>query len=362
MISVRPAVWSDNQHLIDLTRIAPMNGVLSLRIDRHPNFWRLHKLRGDGSVFVAVMRGQIVGCISVAFPVVYIDGKAQTVGYAADLKVDPAHTGSRAALALILAVTEECRARGVKTICCVVADGNGRALSALMSGRCGAPKFRSLGRFFVYQLFPTPRAPLHAGYNVQEVTRNELHEISRLCDDFNKAYQFAPRRTVDDFSVPAWWNGMQWPLRVLAAREGGKLRATLCTFDTSEFKQNTLVDAPKPLRWALTGLRWISRVLPYTVPKVGESVRLLYVRNLAFQQGHERALRSLLNYVRYAAYRQKYSFVTIGIHERDPMRLLVHGVIKYAVVSHGLVANSDGPEEGAPHETTGIPMEDFALV
>ena len=89
MISIQEATLNDNLELLALTQATPMNGVISLRIDRSPAFFQLLKLRGTGKVFIARADGRIVGCISVAYRSVFVDGKPQRDGYVGDLKVHP---------------------------------------------------------------------------------------------------------------------------------------------------------------------------------------------------------------------------------------------------------------------------------
>ena len=44
---IRKALNGDSEALIELTRLAPMKGRISLRIDRKPDFFSLLKERGD---------------------------------------------------------------------------------------------------------------------------------------------------------------------------------------------------------------------------------------------------------------------------------------------------------------------------
>ena len=63
-IEIRQASEADNEGLLKLTRITPMAGAISLRIDREPDFFALLRLRGRNKVFVATRGQEVVGCIS----------------------------------------------------------------------------------------------------------------------------------------------------------------------------------------------------------------------------------------------------------------------------------------------------------
>ncbi len=53
MIEIREATREDNAGLLELTRLTPMDGLISPRIDRAPDFFRLPELCGEGKIFVA---------------------------------------------------------------------------------------------------------------------------------------------------------------------------------------------------------------------------------------------------------------------------------------------------------------------
>ena len=81
-----------------------MDGAISLRIDRDPDFFALLRLRGKGKVFVAARGRQVIGCVSVALRTAYISGLPETIAYIGDMKVHPRFSGSRVAVLLIKAL------------------------------------------------------------------------------------------------------------------------------------------------------------------------------------------------------------------------------------------------------------------
>ena len=88
-IEIREAVQADNQALLELTRMTPMAGNISLRIDRDPDFFALPRARGETVVFVATCEGKVIGCMSASIHAAYIDGAIENVAHATDLKVHP---------------------------------------------------------------------------------------------------------------------------------------------------------------------------------------------------------------------------------------------------------------------------------
>src|ERR1022692_1257280 len=127
-IEIRPAGEADNEGLLALTRITPMAGTISLRIDRDPDFFALLRLRGTSKVFVAARGRQVIGCLSVALRTAYISGAPETIAYIGDMKVHPSFSGSLVAVRLVKALEADMRRTGIDLGFCVVANGNHRVM------------------------------------------------------------------------------------------------------------------------------------------------------------------------------------------------------------------------------------------
>src|SRR5262249_49981853 len=160
-----------------------------------------------------------------------------------------------------------------------------------------------------------------------------VERLWSLCDEFNRKYELGSCRSRVEFD--SLWGSLsqERQLGVLAARERDGIQATLSCFDASEVKQNVVVKMSKALRSGVAVLRAVNRFLPFfRPPTVGETVRNLYLRNVAVHRDHDEALKLLVQHARYLAFQNRYSFVTIGLHERDPLRSIFRMIPKYTVV------------------------------
>lgn len=357
MVFVPEATVADNAGLIELTKATPMDGLISLCIDREPDFFGLIDLRGGGKVFVGIVDQKIVGCISISYRTVFIGRKPQLVGYISDLKVHPLYRGSRVAIALMTELMKFAKSTGTDLYFCLIADGNTKAFP-LMEGRLSVPKFHSIGKFLVYQILPSPMNAAQSEYDVHEATEENVPEIIQMVNAFNENHQFGPQLTGEDLKTLGTKN-----TSVLGARQGKTICATLGSFDANSVKQNVVIDMPMALKVAVNTMKFASKFFRFFVfPNVGQPLRMLYVRNIAFTSGHEPALRILMQKIRYRAFREKYSFVTVGIHEKYPLRFLVKGLPKFTFVSRGFVSSLSNDEETVARIISGIPFEDYALV
>jgi len=360
-IEIRQADEADNEELIALTRMTPMDGAISLRIDREPDFFALLRLRGQSKVLVAARGRQVIGCISVALRAAYISGVPETIAYIGDMKVHPSFSGSPIAVRLIKALEADMRLAGIDIGFCVAADGNRRVMP-LFEGRLGMPRWIRLGRFLVNGLLPSPFKSHSKGYFIDAAEAADMPAITSLVDRFYRSRQFAPQLGEDEIA-PALPNIPEEPFpRTFVARAGQRVVATLTLCDTAAVKRNVLLNAPASLKAALALLRVAAAPFRgFHVPEMGQALRLLTARYVACEDGQHPALEALLALGRAEAFRHGFSFLMLGLHERDPLRSLVRRIPRFTFSSLAF-ATSLGDPAGLESRVAGIPFEDYALV
>jgi predicted N-acetyltransferase YhbS len=360
-IKIRQADESDNEGLLTLTRITPMAGAISLRTDREPDFFALLRLRGRSKVFVAALGREVVGCISVALRTAYISEVPETIAYIGDLKVHPRFSGSLVAVRLIKALETDMRLAGIDVGFCVAADGNHRVMP-LFAGRLGMPRWVPLGRFLVNGLVPSPFKSYSKRYLIDGAQAADTPAITTLLDRFHRSRQFAPQLRENDIAQ-IFSASLEEPFpRTLVARREQRVVATLTLCDTGPVKRNVLLNAPASLKGALALLRVAAAPFPgFHVPRMGQALRLLSARYVACENGHHAALEALLARARADAFRHRFTFLMLGLHERDPLRGLVRRIPRFTFSSLAL-ATSLGDPGGLEKRVEGIPFEDYALV
>jgi hypothetical protein len=360
-IEIREAIEEDNEALLALARVTPMAGRISLRIDRDPDFFALPRARGETHVLVGTCEKQVIGCISVSIHTAYVGGVPEKMAHANDLKVHPLFTGRRLALRLISAGGDYLRTRGIDLSFNLVADGNQRVM-VLAEGRHGTPIPVMLGRFFVDQLLPSPFHRRSRLYRVEDARLEDLPEIAEMLDRSNRQRNFAPAITVADLSGRMQPNSSRPFRKVLLVRDAGNVIATLTVEDTQHLRQNVLIGLPPSLRFALGALRLLTLPIPgLRVPRIGEPLKMLYVRFIACAEGREGALRLLIAEARVEAFRHRFTFLSVGLHERDPLRFAIAGTPRLTFTSRAMAASFITPDrvEGL---VDAVPYEDFALV
>jgi hypothetical protein len=359
---IKEAHISDNDDLIALARATPMDGLISLRIDREPDYFSLLSLRGQGKVFVASINGSIAGSISVAYRKVYISGKPTLIGYIGDLRVLPHYSGSRVTYHLLKALLDYAHSLDVDIYFCVTARGNKR-IRSLLEGRMGFPKFHSIGKFYVYQLLPLPFFKKLEKPIIRRAVPADFDILFGLLDSFNSNFEFGPCWSIDEFKKEADFFSQNRSMEFFVSYEDEKLVASISTFDTSSVKRNVVIGMPLYLRVMLAGLNTVRSIVPLPVfPKTGDPINILYLRHLCCIQDEIRPLRSLIRYICSIVPKEKYSFIAVGFHERDPFRKSVSVFPKFTFISEGYVTCLSENEKKINQIRKNIPLEDFSLV
>jgi ribosomal protein S18 acetylase RimI-like enzyme len=360
-IAIREATDADNEGLLALTRATPMGGRIALRIDREPDFFALLRARGDAVVYVATHDREVIGCLSGAIHPSYVRGTLEKMAHVGDMKVHPNFRGRRVTLRLIAALQSHLQSEGVDVCFSLVADGN-KPVMTIAEGRHGTPAQVQLGRFFVEELIPSPFLRKSRRYQVEPACEGDLHEIAAILEGHNRKRNFAPRVSTDDLIGLIQGSG-PGPFRsILVAREAKRVVATLTVDDTRMLRQNVLIGLPTSLRIAVAALRVLVFPIPgLTVPHVGSQLSMLYVRFMACIEGHEEALRPMIAEARALAYRHRFTFLSVGLHERDPLRFVVEGIPRFTFTSRSMATSAITPDR-VKSLVNQIPYEDYALV
>ena len=358
---IREATDADNEALLALTRATPMGGTIALRIDREPDFFALLRARGCAVVYVATWEREVIGCLSAAIHMSYVRGTLEKIAHVGDMKVLPIFRGRGITLRLIAVLQSRLQSEGVDVCFSLVADGN-KPVMTIAEGRHGTPAEVQLGRFFVDEIIPSPFRRKSRRYLIEPAREQDLPAIADIHDRLSRERNFAPSIDFNELRKCIDPSGAETFCRMLIARKEGRVVATLTVQDTRNLRQNVLVGLPSSLRFLLSILRLLTFPIPgFNVPQIGGRVSMLYVKFMACSEGCEDALRPLLAEARALAYRHGFTFLSVGLHERDPLRFVVSGIPRFTFTSRSMATSAITPDR-VRSLVDQIPYEDFSLV
>ena len=355
-IATRDAAGGDNAALVALAAACPMAGDVSLCVDRDPDFFALNRLEGERwrvGVAHAVDETALVGCIATAERRVYLHGRAERTAYVSDFKVHPAHRGGPVADALAGWARGACRDLGgerVPTTMTILA-GN-----APMERRAAGPRgLPPLARFATLQAWAVPllwpRRERVPGVRVESASgERDLDEMAALWSRVAPGRQLAA--VLDADALAAWVArapGLSPESYLLARRGDGRLAGFVGVWDQSSFKRLRVTGYSRRLaaaRLAVNAVAPLAGAAP--LPPAGEPLRSLAAVHLCVPADAPDVLRALLLRA-YALHRGRgWSFLTLGLDARDPLRAALAGLAAQPTAVHAYVSTPAGAYDGPP--------------
>ncbi|MBD0831575.1 GNAT family N-acetyltransferase [Aestuariibaculum sediminum] len=350
MVKYRLATYKDNDQLLKLTSATAMPGTISLRIDRFPDFFRLNELRGETKVYAAEDNGLIIGCISVSRQNVYLLNKAHPMWYVSDLRVAATHQKKGIALGLVQETYKYLKRVEADILFVNVAEGNKRPFVFLCES-ASYPDFQSLGVFKVVQFLGSDKTNKSFEYQIRETKAN--NENIEFLNAYYSKYELASLITHDKVKNT----------QLFEVRYQDKLIAVMCLVDTMNMKQNVIVKLPWFLEKMVMVLNRMSLMLKISkLPQKNEAINMLYIKYLAVKDLNRDLISELITHAQHCAFLKSYSFVSIGLHEKDDLLKYLPLKIRFTFNSTGLIVSLKDNQDLLRKIINGVPYKDYSIV
>ena len=327
-----------------------MMGETGLRIDRNPDFFALLKLRGDSQVFIALEEEKIIGSLCVSLEQVYLGGEVYPVYYIGDFKVAAEYRNNGIGLQLCNELANYLLQLGADLVFLNVAKGNDKPFS-FFKGRPGIPDFENIGLFKIHQFPGKKRKPRLPGYKIENATATI--EVIQFFNDFFFKYELGP--VINSQKLQ--------DTELFVIRNESKIIAVMCLADTMAVKQNVVIKISRKMQLLLGIINFSGSLLGISkMPQLNEPVRMLYIKYLAVNPAHHHLVKLLVNHARNIVFHRSYSFVSIGLHEKDPLQQCFAGLFKMTFNSVGMLVSVKANQHLIDKVKKGIPFEDYSLV
>ena len=350
MIHYRLATPADNEQLIALTALCGMDGEISLRIDRYPNFFSLLQLRGPTNVFVAETSGEIIGCVCVSLQQVYVGKEILPLRYIGDFKVAPAFRNKGVGIELCNQLANYVVAQGADLAFLNVSMGNTKPLS-FFKNRPQVPDFENIGVFTIHQFVGKRKPMIKTGLPIESSAVTP--ELLVFLNAHYRRYELGTVISSEMLAQTEIW----------VARINGELVSVMCLFDTMRFKQNVVTRVSARLKLLMAAMNAVRHLSGLSrMPSVNKPIGMLYVRFLAINAPGHSIARQMINHARQLAYERTRSFVSLGLHEKDPLNRHLRGMFRLSFKSVGMLLSIRNNETLVKQVQKGIPFEDYSLV
>jgi len=237
----------------------------------------------------------------------------QTLGYLSNLRGLPEVRGGTALPRAYRFVKELHKDGQTPFYITTIFDGNTYAQQILTSGRAGLPVYKPYGKLHTLLIPLYRRIKIQTYSNLDDVwvkPANSETEVAKAVDWMNQ--QRSQRQFGHSYSAEDFLNSNLLPdfsfRNLLVARLGSSIVGTLGIWNQTGFKQSVV-----------TGYCWQYRILqklfPSILPAVGKPMP--YVYGSFLNTTSIRALPALLTHALNEWSNKGYSYLLLGLHERD---------------------------------------------
>jgi hypothetical protein len=329
------ATRDDDAELRGILAATPMDGKVSLSLRREPSFFDAAVVEGEFHQVMVCRDSRTsriagFGCRSVR--TLFVNGQPTPIGYLSGLRALPEYR-NLGLVARAYALFHQLHA-DQRTLLYIstIAEGNDRALKMLTSARAGLPTYNFAGTYHSL-IIPIRRrrrsrngASNESGttVKVRAAKQDDVRQILSFLNMVGAARQFFPRYQASDlFSQSGAFRELD-PTDLLLAFRDDKLVGTLGGWDQHPFKQSVVERYASHLRWSrpLYNVFAQLRGLP-SLPPVGTSFRYLTAALPVVLDDDPAIFSSLLEHLLVQAAAGPCDFLTIGLHESDPLLPLV---------------------------------------
>ena len=350
MIHYRLATDNDNNQLIELTSSSGMQGEISLRIDRKPDFFKLLNMRGESKVFVALDGDIIIGSICVSQQEVYVGGQITPLQYFADFKIATPYRNRTIGFRLCRELENHVLSIGADLAFANFSKGNIKPFRFL-SNRQNTPDFENIGVFYIHQFVGKKKKAGNSEHEI--VVSNVSDDLIRFLNDHYRNYELGSVITKEKLLDTS----------IFTILQENKIIAAMVLQDTMAAKQNVVTNVSWKMNFLLRTMTMVNYVLGLSkLPGINEPISMIYIKYLAADKNKKQIARFLINHARSIAFEKSYSFVSIGLHEKDPVNNYVKGLFKLTFSSVGMVLSLKDNKDLIEKIKQGIPFADYSLV
>lgn len=344
-IDLRLADRADDADLRRFVGSTDMEGRIRMSFPREPSYFDALEVEGRRAEVVIAREkesGALVGMGTGAAKPAFLNGEPRTIGYLSSLRVAPAYRNGLLLVRIYRMAKERQEAHRVPLFLTTIAEDNTRAVEVLTSGKCGLPAYEDRGRFVTMAVSLKRRNPFAGSrdLHVRRGTPDDVALVAAFLRREGARRQFFPAYDERDLTSPTGLlRGL--PIEdVFLAFEGGALRGTAAAWDQRPFRQSRItgyggvLGRTRPLYNAYARVRGLPEL-----PKPGATLDHFLVALVAIEGDSASVFSALLAEIFDAMRPSGFSFLSIGLHERDPLSEAVRGVRRFEFATRVYVAH-----------------------
>ena len=318
-LNIRKAKEEDSDQIAELSRRCLQEGMITMFINRTPEFNTLHKLIDpEAWHYVVTSDEEVAGLVGVLHFRVRVTDQECKTGYMLDLRVAEELRKGMTAYRLVKGAIDHIRDSDADMIIANFLKDNKHSL-VFTTGKGGIPESYLLGVNRVFNILPIRRMRLNKRFEIGKPEEKDIPAIVELYKSYSKGFRIAPVITEEVFR--GYINKIEGLSldNFLVARENGIIKAVTAVWDEHTYKSYQVLKLTTTIKFAARLLRFLSVFIKTPQPiRLNEPLRQLSLVMYA-HDGCQEALDTLFRYVNNINRGGKYTLIMFYAQESDPM-------------------------------------------
>jgi hypothetical protein len=311
----------DDAELRRLLREVPMEGALTLTLEREPDFFRGAEVEGtlhQTAICRDLNAGRVVAMVGRSVRSAWLNGQVGPLGYIGHGRIEPRFRNGFTMVSAFDALADLHRDQETRCYVAVVFEDNAAGQRVARTRWHNMPRFRQRGVLcsLALPLWRRKRVRTSPAFDVRTATPDDLPDIAECLQRNYRKLQFAPCWSADDLADPRRTRGLS-PTDFRIAVSNRRVVGCLAGWDQQSFKQMVVHSYPEHL--ALFR-RLINLTAPFgrwpQLPAPGHPLPYIFVSHVAIDDDDREVFVALLNSLRNELVNQCWTHLAIGMAER----------------------------------------------
>jgi hypothetical protein len=367
-IDFRLATVTDDPDLRRLLRENPMQGEISVSLEREPDLFMAGSIEGERHDTIVARdrsRDRPVGMASRSVYSGFLNGRPCRLGYLSQLRLDRVYRGRVGLLPQGYALMRSLRTGSdLPFDLTTIVTGNHTARRVLGAGLSGIPTYQELERFttLMLPLWRHHKMRPRGEFVIERGSAERIEDIATCLERNRVRYQFAPRWTTRELLSPERSRGLR-PRDFLMAVCRGAVIGCVALWDQSGFKQIVVRNYGTKMRRWRPIVEISARLLGTPrLPSPGRPIPHVYLSHVAVDDDNVGVFSALLAAAYNEARERRHACLVAGFADRHPFLRVIqrryrawrYSSILYAVCWEGGKAAVDVIDRRVPHLEVGL--------
>jgi len=326
------ATTSDDQGLRRLLRTTPIQGDISITMEREPDYFAAPGLMGPlHQTLIArdTDTNNIIASGSRSVRARYLNGDVRNIGYLGELRVDASYRGYfgfiRKGYDAMRRLHEDGAAPFYLTS--IVSD-NIRARRFLEKGVKGMPSYTPMGTLLTL-VIPTRRSAFKRYSDCSTASPDSRKQIADCLHGYYQRYDWAPYWKPGEIGSETGTPGLSME-DFLVSKRGNEIAGCMALWNQQHFRQIVVRGySPNLARWR-PFLNVFSRLSGrIRLPSVGKPWSYAYISPMAVDEDNPDVFTRLLQSTLWRARIKGYDYVLLGLADRHPLLGVARSVARY---------------------------------